>query len=156
LHVGASGAVVIGSVTHPPGLIVDGAATLAQALTVASVAVTGRLDVTDLALVVAYPASEASPIDAGTDLVRSGRNGGSWDGPGIVTSLASGNLTSLGITDQPGQVVVRYTYAGDATLDGRIDVDDYGRIDFNVGAAADATWSQGDFNYDGKVNVDDY
>jgi hypothetical protein len=48
-----------------------------------------------------------------------------------------------------------YTYGGDANLDGKIDVDDYGRIDFNVGLGT-AGWFNGDFNYDGQVNVDDY
>src|SRR5205807_6946084 len=51
--------------------------------------------------------------------------------------------------------LVMFTYAGDATLDGKINVDDYGRIDFNVGLGT-AGWYNGDFNYDGKINVDDY
>jgi hypothetical protein len=49
-----------------------------------------------------------------------------------------------------------YTYAGDATLDGRISVDDYGKIDFAVGLPGVSGWSNGDFNYDGKITVDDY
>jgi hypothetical protein len=47
-----------------------------------------------------------------------------------------------------------YTYGGDANLDGKITVDDYGRIDFNVGLGT-AGWYNGDFNYDGKITVDD-
>jgi hypothetical protein len=48
-----------------------------------------------------------------------------------------------------------YTYAGDATLDGKINVDDYTRIDFNISLGSTG-WFNGDFNYDGKINVDDY
>src|SRR5437667_1886589 len=48
-----------------------------------------------------------------------------------------------------------YTYGGDANLDGKINVDDYGRIDFAVPLGI-AGWANGDFNYDGKINVDDY
>jgi hypothetical protein len=48
-----------------------------------------------------------------------------------------------------------YTYGGDANLDGKINVDDYGRIDSSIGLAI-AGWYNGDFNYDGKVNIDDY
>jgi hypothetical protein len=48
-----------------------------------------------------------------------------------------------------------YTYGGDANLDGKITVDDYGRIDFNVGLGT-AGWFNGDFNYDDKITVDDY
>ena len=52
-------------------------------------------------------------------------------------------------------VLVMYTYGGDANLDGKINVDDYGHIDFNI-ALGTSGWFNGDFNYDGKVNVDDY
>ena len=52
-------------------------------------------------------------------------------------------------------VLVKYTYGGDANIDGQINVDDYGRIDFNVGLGTHG-WFNGDFNYDGKINVDDY
>jgi hypothetical protein len=48
-----------------------------------------------------------------------------------------------------------YTYGGDANLDGKLNIDDYIRIDTGI---ADATtgYSNGDFNYDGVVNIDDY
>jgi fibronectin-binding autotransporter adhesin len=113
-----------------------------------------------------------------TGLIASGRNGGGWAGNGIVTSqtqATTSNITTLGIataaqvkgiaaTDTAvwaGQTVtgsdslVMYTYGGDANLDGKINVDDYTRIDFNVPLGASG-WYNGDFNYDGKINVDDY
>jgi hypothetical protein len=111
-----------------------------------------------------------------TGLIQSGRNGGSWTSSGIVsTSAIGGNFTSLGVATASqvkginpadtatwnGQMVtgtdtlVMYTYGGDANLDGKINVDDYGRIDFNINLGTSG-WYNGDFNYDGKVNVDDY
>jgi hypothetical protein len=117
-----------------------------------------------------------------TGLIYSGRNGGvgpgNWGGPGIVTSqtaATTGNFTSIGIATAAqakgiaatatavwaGQTVtgsdtlIMYTYGGDANLDGKLNVDDYGRIDSNIGTS-NAGWYNGDFNYDGKVNVDDY
>src|SRR5213076_685746 len=60
-----------------------------------------------------------------------------------------------GVTADATSVLVKYTYGGDANLDGRINVDDYGRIDFNASLGV-AGWYNGDFNYDGKINVDDY
>ena len=60
-----------------------------------------------------------------------------------------------GQTVTGSDALVMYTYGGDANLDGKIDVDDYGRIDFNVGLG-NSGWFNGDFNYDGKINVDDY
>src|SRR5258705_132734 len=112
------------------------------------------------------------------DLIQRGRNGGGWGGRGIVTSQSSAtssNFTSIGIATGSqvkgiaasataiwaGQTVtgtdtlVMYTYGGDANLDGKINVDDYIRIDSGI-AAGLTGWSNGDFNYDGKVNIDDY
>ena len=60
-----------------------------------------------------------------------------------------------GQTVTGSDTLVMYTYGGDANLDGKINVDDYGRIDFNVGLGTSG-WSNGDFNYDGVINVDDY
>ena len=116
-----------------------------------------------------------------TGLIQAGRNGNTlplWDGNGIITSQTTatgGNLTSIGVArgDQVkpqtttttavwgGQVItgsdtlVMYTYGGDANLDGKINVDDYGRIDANIPLGTSG-WFNGDFNYDGKINVDDY
>src|SRR5213595_4140542 len=60
-----------------------------------------------------------------------------------------------GLTVTSTETLVMYTYAGDANLDGKINVDDYGRIDFNINLASHG-WYNGDFNYDGNINVDDY
>jgi hypothetical protein len=50
-----------------------------------------------------------------------------------------------------------FTYGGDANLDGKINIDDYGLIDSHVGQSGSAFgWHNGDFNYDGKINIDDY
>ena len=120
-----------------------------------------------------------------TGLIDSGRgNAGNalWDGAsGIVTSdtraINNGDLLSIGVgkvsevrsvTDTQttifaGQtvlganVIAMVTWGGDANLDGKINIDDYGRIDGNVGQSGTVFgWSKGDFNYDGKINIDDY
>jgi hypothetical protein len=116
-----------------------------------------------------------------TGLIQSGHNGGSggrWTGQGIITAesqAATGNLTTLGIaaaaqvksiaptatavwsgeTVTGSDVLIMYTYGGDANLDGKINVDDYGHIDSSIGIGLTG-WFNGDFNYDGKINVDDY
>jgi hypothetical protein len=48
-----------------------------------------------------------------------------------------------------------FTWSGDANLDGKINVDDYGRIDVNVNLGTNG-YANADFNYDGKINIDDY
>jgi hypothetical protein len=117
--------------------------------------------------------------DGVTGMVAAGRNGGGWGGTGgIVTSQStavSGNHHSIGVARASdvrpntasetalwaGQTItgtdtlVMYTYGGDATLDGKLNIDDYVRIDNGISAGLTG-WSNGDFNYDGKVNIDDY
>ena len=53
--------------------------------------------------------------------------------------------------------LLMFSWGGDANLDGKINIDDYGQIDFNVGSSGSVFgWSNGDFNYDGKIDLDDY
>ncbi|MEO6436675.1 MAG: Ig-like domain-containing protein, partial [Tepidisphaeraceae bacterium] len=116
-----------------------------------------------------------------TGQIQSGRNGGTWDGSGIITSMSAARepnaLTTLAVAEASfvlgisgsetamwnGQtvdattVLIKYTYGGDANLDGKINIDDYGQIDFNVAASGSVFgWFNGDFNMDGKINIDDY
>ncbi len=111
-------------------------------------------------------------------LVKSGRNGGTWDGKGIITSMTAAispqKLTTLavaaasqagfptggtfaGVSVAPADLLVMYTYAGDANLDGTINADDYFAIDSNYNKSGTVFgYANGDFNYDGKINGDDY
>jgi hypothetical protein len=51
--------------------------------------------------------------------------------------------------------LVSTTYFGDTNLDGKVDRDDYARIDRGR-AKGLTTWADGDFNYDGSVTSADY
>ena len=124
---------------------------------------------------------DASAAAQMLELIRAaiftGRDGGSWLGDGITSSAArlnklgnttlgamlSGEFDSIygsaalfhGIDPDASAVLVKYTYYGDANFDGRVNFDDYVRID--IGFASHATgWTNGDFNMDGVVNFDDY
>jgi hypothetical protein len=74
----------------------------------------------------------------------------------------NGNLTAVfdGQTVDQTTVIVKYTVKGDANLDGRLNIEDYGRIDSFVGLSQGNPsvncWFNGDFNYDGKIDVLDY
>src|SRR5207253_2789853 len=140
----------------------------------------GQLDLEDNKLFVTTAGALGSLVSGTytgiTGLVASGRNGGGagtrWAGSGIITSMAGAVTTGLttlaaakvgdvkGVADS-GQIVhgsdtvVTYTYAGDANVDGKIDITDYGRIDFNI-ALHVAGYCNGDFNYDGKIDISDY
>jgi autotransporter-associated beta strand protein len=114
-----------------------------------------------------------------TSMLKSGYNGASagiWKGVGVdSSSAATDSLTALGVllnstgsgtpiyTSFDGQsvgssdVLVKYTYYGDADLSGAVDGSDYSRID--NGAISNGTltgWQNGDFNYDGVINGSDY
>ena len=64
-----------------------------------------------------------------------------------------GYATFDGQTVDATTVLVKYTYLGDATLDGQVDVSDLGRL--ATSWQTSAPWSGGDFNYDGFVDVTD-
>ena len=107
---------------------------------------------------------------------------GNWTGFGITSSTAatdSSHLTAVGVlqntingttpiygTGTPlglfeganpaaSDILIKFTYYGDANLDGKVDGSDYSLIDngFNTTATG---WFNGDFNYDGVINGSDY
>jgi hypothetical protein len=95
-------------------------------------------------------------------------DGGAWDGStGIFSSYAPNSLTSYavgyatsddnsvtGLTLSAGQMLIRPTVAGDATVDGTNDTADFTawRNNFYNGDR----WAQGDFNYDGVLDTSDF
>jgi hypothetical protein len=143
------------------------------------------LDLNDNALIVDYDL--ASPIGSFngsaytgiTGHTVSGRNGGSWNGDGIITSMTAAaapqTLMTLGVADaaaalslgatdtavwqgntvDSSAVLVRYTFTADATLDGGIDGDDYLQVDAGYSASATG-YAHGDFDYNGVIDADDY
>ncbi|HZZ45148.1 MAG TPA: dockerin type I repeat-containing protein [Tepidisphaeraceae bacterium] len=81
--------------------------------------------------------------------------------PQHIQSIAYASASSIGMTTWDGQtlsansLITKFTYAGDANLDGKITSDDYALLD--RGIAKNLTgWINGDFNYDGIVNAADY
>ena len=138
---------------------------------VLSVTGTGRLDLTDNALILDY--SSVNPIATVQSLLTSGFAGGAWNGSGINSSTAAttpgrtlgySDITDL-FTSFPanfaGQsvdntaVVVRFTLPGDADLNQTVNIADFSRLasNFNVGATR---WSRGNFDYNGITNIADF
>ena len=163
-----------------------GAASGVSAVPAIYITGTGKLDLADNKLITKAPAGEWSGsayagVAGWVDSGRGSAGNALWDGIGIVTTdtraINNGDLVSIGVaqvnevrnvaatatTTFAGQTVlgsdtlVMVTWGGDANLDGKINIDDYGRIDGNVGQSGNVFgWSRGDFNYDGKINIDDY
>jgi fibronectin-binding autotransporter adhesin len=145
-----------------------------------AVSTTGKLDLSNGDLVLNGSSPSLSTVTA---MVAAGYNlagGGKWNGPGITSSAAAGDtshLTALGviqnnqsgtplftatntfdgITPEANAVLVKYTYFGDANLDGKVDGSDYSLIDGGYASQGSLTgWYHGDFNYDGVVDGSDY
>jgi hypothetical protein len=123
---------------------------------------TGTLDLTDNTLIIGG-VNTAETLARVGDQIKQGRDrgtGGRWSGAGITSSTAAANsVTGIAIAMMPdsGNIVLKYTYNGDANLDGRINADDYFRIDSGfLDQPQNPTYVQGDFNDDDTINADDY
>jgi autotransporter-associated beta strand protein len=138
----------------------------------------GKLDLSNNDLDI--PAGNLATV---TNQLQQGYASGRWNGTGgIVSSAAGGDTTHLtalgvilntvdgstplygsgtlmgtfdGISPAATDLLVKYTYFGDANLDGRVDGSDYARIDNGVLLKLTG-WYNGDFNYDGVINGSDY
>jgi fibronectin-binding autotransporter adhesin len=135
---------------------------------------TGKIDLTNNAMVVraASGLTEANAIK----LVASGENLSTeyWDGNGITSSKAANDnsgATAVGVIDNSqvgytsfggvtldgssADILFKYTYYGDADLNGRVNFDDYVQFLYGYNGGP-ATWLNGDFDMNGVVNFDDY
>jgi autotransporter-associated beta strand protein len=136
----------------------------------------GKLDLTDNGLIV-----HKGDLTALTDDVKAGDNILGWNGStGITSSTAAADTRSLsalgviqnetagdgimysttfdgttGLSLATSDVLIRYTFYGDANLDGTVDGSDYSLID-NGFLDNLSGWQNGDFNYDHAVDGSDY
>ncbi len=146
-----------------------------------SIAGTGKLDLSNNDMLLHF-----GNLAIVNSLLSNGYNGGNWTGSGIDSSAAAADATQLsslggilnnlgngqtlfGGANQPAfdglhaaatDVLVKYTYYGDADLNGVVDSADYARIDNGLLSQTTASpltgWQNGDFNYDGVINGSDY
>jgi hypothetical protein len=146
-------------------------------LSLLSIAPGATLDARSRSLAVHATAGTRDAVAAQLNaLVASARNTSPqlWKGPGLGTSSATGTLTTLAVVPnrdgsgaarystfagQPvdaNTVLVKFTYAGDADANGRVNIDDYFAIDRGR-AMGLSGYANGDFNYSGgPPNGDDY
>jgi autotransporter-associated beta strand protein len=77
----------------------------------------------------------------------------------MTHGLGYGDNSVLGMTSFGGvgvdssSLLIKFTYFGDANLDGQVDVNDLGALATNWQASG--VWTSGDFSYDGTVDVND-
>jgi hypothetical protein len=115
----------------------------------------------------------SSPAATIRGYLKTGYNTGNWNGTGIASTMAQNDSTKLtalgyaeaadvGITTFDGlsvdstTLLVKYTYYGDSSLDGKVDLGN----DFNLFLQGylnhGSTWELGDYNYDGQVTTADF
>ena len=124
-----------------------------------------KLDMGNNRAIVDY--TNPSPIDSIRQFLQSGSASG-WSGNGITSSSAAGDSTKalgygesavLGLSSfggygvDPTCVLIKFTWKGDANLDGQVDISDLGRL--ATAWQTSSVWSGGDFNYDGFVDISD-
>jgi hypothetical protein len=116
----------------------------------------------------------ASTPSALRTVLASGYNSGAFNAAGISSTYAPahpnqgfGAISGAdylalapgqkfdGVTVASGDVLVKYTYLGDATLDGVININDYLQIDRGYAEGLKG-WVNGDFNYDNTIDFRDY
>jgi autotransporter-associated beta strand protein len=111
------------------------------------------------------------------NLINSGFAGGNWNGPGITSTAARAiallssnpHKTALGYAEASAagltvfdrlatdgdMIVIRYTMAGDANLDGVVNALDFNALASGYGMQ-NGRWVNGDFNYNGVVDTSDF
>jgi len=166
LVVGVNGALPDAGVSVTGGTLQLGAGTGQAQMTSLSITGNGVLDVDNNHFILAYGASD--PITTIAGYIKSGYDGGGWDGIGINSSAAIWWTDDLrygvgyadgkdgvvsGLTS--GQIEVAYTLLGDANLDGLVNGSDFNILAANFNQSITG-WDQGDFNYDGLVNAADF
>ncbi|MGD0390300.1 MAG: autotransporter-associated beta strand repeat-containing protein [Tepidisphaeraceae bacterium] len=141
------------------------AVTSAINLTSLSITGNGVLDVNNNHVIITYGSSD--PISTIAGYLKTGYNGGAWNGPGGIDTSApltmNGLRYGLGYADgadgvvanlSSGQIEVAYTLLGDVNLDGVVNGEDLAILAANYNQPVTG-WDQGDFNYDGFVNGPD-
>jgi hypothetical protein len=122
-----------------------------------SIATGAVLDLTNNSMIIDYNDPVGTLVDDVRQHLQNGR---------LVTTpadashrLGYGDNAVLNKPDFGGQgvdtssILIKYTYAGDANLDGQVDVTDLGALATNW--QTNNVWTGGDFNYDGFVDVTD-
>jgi hypothetical protein len=142
------------------------AATSAINLTSLTISGNGTLDIYNNHVIITYSSSD--PISTIYGYLKTGFNNGSWNGPGIISSLArtpsNGHGYGVGWADgtdkivaglSSGQIEVAYTLLGDANLDGVVNGSDFSILAANFGQGV-TNWDQGNFLFTPAVNGTDF
>jgi hypothetical protein len=131
------------------------------------------LDLTDNGMILDY--TGASPLSGIIAILIGAHDGGTWTGPGITSSTAAANpnlntavgyaeATDLftafpanvnGVAVDSTALLLKYTFYGDANLNGNVNLGDFNRLAANFGQSP-RRWSHGNFDFNANVNLADF
>ncbi len=158
------------------------AAQQASAATVTITENTGVVKVVDTGLLTIGPVDDlnitnnavivrTTPFATVNGYTASGFAGGLWTGFGVNSSIAAAGAfptavanidnsilsvaTFFGIAVGADDALLRFTYYGDANVDGVVDATDYAFTDAGFSGGG-MSWVLGDYNYDFTVDATDY
>jgi hypothetical protein len=165
-----------GPISGQGGLTVSGAGTVRLAMNSGTTKLSSltinsgaTLDIANNTLLINYGLPADDPVAAVTAALSSAYAGGRWTGTGITSSTAAGGgltpLLSVGYADGnvdfntpagPNQILVKYTLAGDANLDGQVNFADLLIVAQRFNTTGN-DWAGGNFIYssNGLVNFAD-
>jgi hypothetical protein len=125
----------------------------------------GDLDLTNTHLIMSY-AGAKDPSVTILGYLKSGYNGGAWNGLGIESTTAQTHPGyGVGFADSADhvdtslggqEIEVAYALYGDVNLDGSVNGTDFSVLAAHFGENVTGGWEMGDFNYDGVVNGTDF
>jgi autotransporter-associated beta strand protein len=168
LLIGAASALPVGNnVTITGGQVQLGASIGGVTLSSLAISGNGTLDVNNDHMIINYGAPANDPIASIATLLKTGFNGGAWNGAGgIVSSAVAGNPGySVGYADSAdsgnpaglasGTLEVAFTLIGDADLNHTVNGIDFGILAANFNKTVTG-WDKGDFDYNNIVNGIDF
>jgi hypothetical protein len=124
----------------------------------AALAGTGLIDLNDNDAIIDYTGPVGTLVEDVRGHLNAGRLTSSAATPG-TTRLGYADNAVLGLASFAGETVdsssllIKFTFAGDADLNGQVDVADLGKLASNWQTAG--PWTSGDFDYSGFVDVAD-
>jgi hypothetical protein len=142
-----------------------------------SVDTTSKIDLRNNDLVLRYAAGQGTTsLNAVKTLITRGFNGGDFAGSGITSTDAAidaqiNGFVGIGFLDNAevgytgidsetsgltgNEIIVKYTWTGDADLNGQVDASDYSQF-LNGRAGGGTGWLNGDFDYSNAIDASDY
>jgi autotransporter-associated beta strand protein len=123
------------------------------------------LDITNNTVAINFTSPATDPVVTIAANLTSAYSTGLWTGAGITSTTAATNPSALavgyadgnidtGTPAAPNQILIKYTLAGDANLDGLVNFTDLVAVVQNFNKPG-TDWAQGNFGYGASTNFND-